>query len=569
MSEGISQLRSTWRQFSRLPLWPLALFAGFLGLVSLHWASGTAVEAWDDAHFFKRIGLHILEEGTASWNLGEGPVYGNTSQLFQWISLVPLIVAKAYYMSAVKLLLAASSLLLFFLLYRSLRKVYPEEPLAPGLAFLAASSPLLLMLMHSGMETILALAVLALNLHCVLRNDHSSRGTAAVVITTVLVYLIRPDALIISVVVCASYYWLEEGKLPWRLAIYCAVALGTTLLVMYLYFGSAFPLSFHLKSRALTTYSEHFANLDMRAKRKNIISILLMAAPLLYVAGHGKGGWRTSLVLSAVAFLSYHYLSTVEIMSYRARFYLPLLVPLAYAAGASAQRFRERSWWPLSLLFSCAYLWLLLYFFDKRMIWVMKEGLMSRVPRDLYLAYGLGAAILLTIGKFRPRLAGLALVLVTLLGTYRGLPFPKQLELHSDERLLQKQILRYTTVRGIKSVTACMAQPLHIYHTEIGIPGLVFEKSVITDMAGLMNREIALEGLDFDRRCQADMPELIFLPHRNYKLLREEIAGSRCIQRYTRVVKESSSPLYLRSDLLADFLECTKAVDDRWIDISP
>ncbi len=569
VSQGIPQLPSVWRQISRLSWWPLALFAGYFVLVSLHWMSGTAVEAWDDAHFFKRIGLHILEQGTASWNLGEGPVYGNTSQLFQLISLLPLLLAKAYYMSAVKIILAASSVLLFFQLSRSARRLYPEEPLALGLVFLAASSPLLLLLMHSGMETIPALAILALNLYCVIRNDHSRPGTVAVVLTTVLVYLIRPDALIITVVVCASYYLLEERKLPWRLAIYCALALGVTLLLMYLYFGTAFPLSFHLKSRALTTYSEHFANLDMRGKRKNIISILLMAAPLLYVAGHGKGWWRTSLVLSVIAFISFHYLSTVEIMSYRARFYLPVLVPLTYAASASAQRFRERSWWPLSLLFSALYLWLILYFFDERMIWVIKEGLMSRVPRALYLSYGLGAALLLVLGKFRPRVASLALVLVTLLGAYRGLPFPKKLVLHSDEVLLNKQIVRYTTVRGIKSVRACLAQPLHIYHTEIGVPGLVFDKSVITDLAGLMDREIASEGLDFDRRCLADMPELIFLPHRNYKVLRSEIAGSRCIQSYTRVVKESSSPLYLRSDLLSDFLECSQGVDDRWIDLSP
>ena len=567
LSETKSQLHRRWRQISGLPWWPALLVCAYLGLVALYWASGTAIEAWDDSYFFKRIGLHILEHGSASWNPQEGPVYGNTSQLFQLLALVPLVIAEDYYIALMKLVLAAASLLLFVLLCRAGRRLYPKEPLALGIAFLMASSPLLLLLMHSGMETIPALAMLALNLLCIIGNDESRRGNVLVVATTVLVYLIRPDALLISIVVVASYYLLQERRVPWRLALYCALALGATLLLMYLYFGTAFPLSFHLKSRALTTYSDHFASLDMRGKRKNIVSLLLMAAPLLYIAGHGKGWWRTSLVLSFFAFVSYHYLSTVEIMSYRARFYLPGLVPLAFAAMASATRFRETSRWPISLAFCAAHLLLIHYFFDQRMIWVMKEGLTSRVPLALYLSYGIGSGVLLVAGKFSGKLASGAVALVTLVGAHRGLDFPKKLRLLPDRVLIHKQVVRYTTVRGIESVVACMQQPLHLYHTEIGVPGLVFDKSVITDMAGLMDREIAFEGLNFQARCAEDDPDLIFLPHRNYAVLRTEIAKSACIKNYLRVVKDSSSPLYLRKDLVPGFLECAKRLGKtRWID---
>ena len=566
VSQGISKSHSVWRCLSRLSWWPVAIFAAYLGLVTFHWASGSAIEAWDDSYFFKRIGLHILQEGSASWNLGEGPVYGNTSQLFQLLMLLPLLVAKTYYIAIVKVMLASCALLLFGLLYRAARRLYPDEPLAIGLVFLMASSPLLLLLMHSGMETIPALAMLSLNLYCVIRNDHSRRGTAAVVATTVLVYLIRPDALLISIVVIGTYYLLEEGRVPWRLAIYCALALAITLGVLYLYFGTAFPLSFHLKSRALTTYSDHFANLDMRGKRKNVISILIMAAPLLYVAGHGKGWWRNTLVLSFLVFVSYHYLSTVEIMSYKARFYLPGLIPLVFAAMVSSRDFRLRSFWPLTLVLCALYLYLIQYLFDARMIWVMKEGLMSRVPLALYLGYGIGATLLLVGAKYSAKVAAAALAIASLISAYRGLPYPKQIRLHSDAVLLEKQIVRYTTVRGIDSVRACLKEPLHIYHSEIGIPGAVFEESVVTDMAGLMDKEIAFEGMNFEKRCQADSPEVIYLPHRNYQVLREQITTSLCIKSYTRVVKDSSSPLYIRTDLLKEFLPCAGAVQDKWID---
>ncbi len=542
------------------------IFAAFGALVALHWASGSAIEAWDDSYFFKRIGLHILNEGSASWNVGEGPVYGNTSQLFQLLSLIPLLISTAYYISVVKVMLALTCLLLFVLLYRFARELYPDEPLAVGLAFLMASSPLILLLIHSGMETIPALVMLSLNLYCVLKNDHSRRGTAAVVVSTVLVYLIRPDAVLISIVVVGSYYLLEERRLPWRLAIWCAMALALALVILYLYFGTAFPLSFYLKSRALTIYTDHFANLDMRGKRKNIIALLIMAAPLLYVAGHGKGWWRSSLVLSFLAFVSYHYLSTVEIMSYQARFYLPGLVPLIFAAMASTKEYRARSFWPLTLLFCAGYLWLIQYCFDKRMIWNFQESIIAKIPLSLYMGYGIGATLLLLVGKFNAKVATVALLVTTLVAAHRGLPLPKRIRLHSDLELIQKHINRYTTVRGINSIKACLAEPLHIYHSEIGIPGILFEKSAVTDTAGLMDREIAFEGMNFEKRCQAQRPEVIFLPHRNYQRLRAEIARSLCIKSYTRVVKDSSSPLYIRTDLLADFLPCAREVKDKWID---
>ena len=58
---------------------------------------------------------------------------------------------------------------------------------------------------------------------------------------------------------------------------------------------------------------------------------------------------------------------------------------------------------------------------------------------------------------------------------------------------------------------------------------------------------------DPDALCLAQKPELLFLPHRNYARLNQLLTEGRCIEGYTRVVEKSSSPLYVRRDLLEQY----------------
>ncbi|HTU60770.1 MAG TPA: hypothetical protein VMF89_20100, partial [Polyangiales bacterium] len=62
----------------------------------------------------------------------------------------------------------------------------------------------------------------------------------------------------------------------------------------------------------------------------------------------------------------------------------------------------------------------------------------------------------------------------------------------------------------------------------------------------------------FDSACQRDRPEGLFLPHRVYVGLNEEIQRSACIKDYVRVVEESSSPLYVRKDLYPRYAACDR-----------
>jgi hypothetical protein len=566
LSRAISRLGQ-----ANLPWTVIWLSLAYAVLVALFFASGLDLEGWDDSYFFKRIGMNILEHGSVAWNVEDGPVYGNTSQGFQLVALLPLLIDPSYYISLVKILLALCSIGLFATLLHAAR-VFSSDPrdrtLAQGLAFLAASAPYPLLLIHSGMETCVALLVLAINLLVIHQSDRSRRGTAAVVITTLAVYLVRPDAVLISLMALGVHFWLRDRKLPWKPVLACVVALLVLLGLFELYFGSPLPLPFYLKSRALTVYDGTFVDRDLALKQRNIVSYLILAAPLLYVVAHGRSAWILALVLSFVSFNAYHYFSTVEIMSAYSRFYLPSWVPLALGAVAAAPRFRERSRLLVSLVFCGLYVALLLLAYRHKLIHHPRNDFLSRVPEALHYWFVVGAAVLLVGARLHARVAAVAVAIPLLIGAWRGLPMP-ELAFRPDLALLEHHIDRYTTVRGIHAVKQCIPEPFHLYHSEIGIPAILFQDSTVTDMAGLMDEEIARNGMDFDARCLEDRPEVLFLPHRNYKILRNDIQQGKCIRDYVRVVSDSSSPLYIRKDLAPGFLECARAMGDRWVNAPP
>jgi len=136
---------------------------------------------------------------------------------------------------------------------------------------------------------------------------------------------------------------------------------------------------------------------------------------------------------------------------------------------------------------------------------------------------------------------------------------------YSDEQFLALHTARYTVYRGLDVLRACFGDALHVYHSEVGVPGLRFAHGKVTDLAGLLSPAWLFRETSFDQACATQRPEAIFLPHKNYVGLNREIRASQCIAGYTQVVQKSSSPLFLRNDLLPRFRECSLRANDRWI----
>lgn len=135
---------------------------------------------------------------------------------------------------------------------------------------------------------------------------------------------------------------------------------------------------------------------------------------------------------------------------------------------------------------------------------------------------------------------------------------PTRRMLRSDRSLLALHQARYTVYWGLDTLLACFGDAIHVYHSEVGVVGLRFQRGKVTDLAGLLSPEWLFRRVSFDTACQRDQPEGLFLPHRVYRALNEEIQRSECIKGYVRVTEGSSSPLYVRRDLHERYRACER-----------
>jgi hypothetical protein len=131
----------------------------------------------------------------------------------------------------------------------------------------------------------------------------------------------------------------------------------------------------------------------------------------------------------------------------------------------------------------------------------------------------------------------------------------------TDAAILKQHVRATTSFRGIYEAKKCLPTPSTIYHSEIGVVGLIFPDSRVVDLAGLQSAAVAEGHATLDAQCQNDQPELLFLPHKNYAELNATLAQSACLKNYVRVVERSSSPLHVRKDLAPAFQSCATNLD--------
>ncbi len=458
---------------------------------------------YDDAFFFRRFALNLWEHGVWAWNVEDGAVYGNTSQLWQGVVTLLAGLTTDHTMFLGRLVLASSLCFSGFALLRR------RDPLPTLFALL---SPIGLATVFSGMETALVLA-LGASLLCWRR----AAGPL-----TVLLFLARPDTLLLALPTLAL-------RRQWR---HLAGAVVGVLLFMGLFwwgYGTPVPLSAWLKTGQTELYDPTFLAASARAGSRHLTLFALVAAPLVL------WGRRSLWLLPAALFVAFHALVTVDVMGLHARFYAPALPWLVMAARPQRTR-RE-----LLLLG----LWALGVGVAVLQGWVPREEgwSLGRIPDPVWLAMVLAPFA----GMLRPWLMP-PLVVLGLLAPIEGLPQ----ELMPKDRQLATSLRReVTSWRGLPQARRCLGDELHVFHSEIGVPGVFFER--VTDLGGLMNEEVLLGGLSFEELCLRDQPDLIFLPHRNYASLNQAILQGRCIQGYGRVVEKGSSPLYVRRDRLQDY----------------
>ena len=461
-----------------------------------------SLPVFDDALFFRRFATNLIDHGVWAWNPADGAVHGNTSQLWQVVVLGLTAIAREWSLMAGRVVLGACVVVAGWLLMRA----YPRGRSA---VLLGMASPIALATMLSGMETATTLALGAALLAI-------PRGGAAF---TVLLYLARPDTLLLSVPTLMF-------RRQWGSLVAAGVVLIGFLGLFQWGYGSALPLSFAVKTGLSDVYDAHFLALSAAAGRKHLLFFSVLTAPLAWA------GFRSRLIIPAALFVGFHAFGSIDVMGMHARFYAPCL-PWVVAAAAQRWTFRASSGlglWVIWALFTAAAV---------HQGWLPGERGWSIGQVSLW-TY---AAYIVATGAMLWRGLGMGVVLMGAVLVNPSLPSES---LHDDAGVERLRDL-VSSWKGLEQATDCLGTDLHVYHSEIGVPGYYF--STVTDLGGLMNTETHA-GVSFDEMCLRDQPALLFLPHRNYRTLNKEVRTSTCLEGYRRVVKRSSSPLYVRHDLV-------------------
>ncbi|MCA9705668.1 MAG: hypothetical protein KDK70_07465 [Myxococcales bacterium] len=513
---------------------------------------------FDDGYFFKRFALNALEHGVFAWNLEDGPVHGCTSQAFQLLATLAAAIDPAHYVIVIKALCGLCLVALGVLMTRWCTRAAGSPRGAP-IALLALASPLVLTTALTGMETASTLLALALVL-MVLVEAPASEVAA---LLTVLVYLFRPDVALVPALVVLVPALVVHRTLPARYLGALAGLMLVTLGALWAYYGTPLPLSFFMKTAGLRPYGPHVEALALGQKQLHFGATLAFGAPLLWLALHRRDPTNLALLVGALALWAYHLLLTAEIMGYRGRFYVPGLVPLVMAAARADEAFARRGHprATLGLLLALGLATAVAYTQD----WIPtpRDEDLGQLHWASYAGLGLGAAWLL----LRPRAAARpwldALVVGALAtGSVLGWKPPMRPAVRSDAVILRVHARQFTTVRGLFDVARCLPEAKNVYHSEMGVTGLVLLRTRVVDLVGILSDHL-LRGDDFEAMCERDRPEAIFLPHANYRELNAEIRRSPCFASYRRVVDRSASPLHVREDLAEPFLRCATEVQ-RW-----
>ena len=491
-------------------------------------------EPFDDAHFFGRFARNFLAHGVFAWNPDEPAVYGNTSQLFQAMWVPIAAVSGDYSLFLTRLLsVAALGLAAALLLER-----VPLRQQAG--ACLVLISPMALATLTSGMETAWAIALGA----AVLALERQPRAHPVLWgLAGVAAYTLRPDSLLLVALTLAfspRRSWREKAQ---GLAG-MAAGIGLCLLAFRAYYGTALPLAFYLKSGQSGLYGSYFLEKSGWVKREQLAYLALCTAPAVFLALRSARQEWLPLLAPAGIFVAYHALATVEVMGFHARFYAPALPWFAVAASRGLQRPLST---PLAAGFLLTWAGCGVALYQTGWVPTAADPLLARTPAWMYIGYvGAWGALLWPI-PVEPKVRAALVWVTSTTGLLLSWP-PVFSAPPTDAALLQSHQQHLKSFRGLDAVRACLGPDTRVFHTEIGVPGALFPSGAIGDMGGLMTPALTFGEEDVDSMCLREQPEVLYLPHPNYRKLNRRLREGRCLDHYVAVLPGRSS-LRVRRDL--------------------
>lgn len=506
-----------------VPLWlSVAITVGILGILLWNAFSAPLRVFFDDSLMFYRYAINMRHGLGISWNLDAVPTYGCTSltwlAIIWLLSFLPIEPTRLLMLASLFTWFAALAILVYWM-HRNAASSFLRSPgntllvLALGVELnLAAQRNVL-----NGMDTMLAflchLLIAISALHFVKRPTASSAFLSATI--GLFAYETRPESLLCAVLVPSLLWLLTPGKRSLRpLGIFLGAQAGliaAALLISRWYFGSFVPLAFYLKSRhGYVGYTGYEGPGDAIVYFSSYIALPLAAIFVLM-----RRSDRPMLLAFLVpAAISAAYLFTVmQIMGYWGRYYFPyaayVIVPALLLVDRALAENEKISLRTTGFRFALA----LLPFIAAT--WATGSDLAGRI-NNYYKGHKIHPVD-------PPRVV---------MGSSQPLPYS-----YKD-----------TLVNFTREIASRLPAGSTIAASEVGYLGAFAPKISVIDLAGLNDREIALNGFSMTRLL-ARRPDVIWFPEVHYTgMIAEMLRDPHFLEQYDYYDQAYGFGLAIRKD---------------------
>ena len=468
----------------------------------------TAATVQDDAFIFTRYADNILTTGTPSFNPGCEAAYGFTSPAFLGVVLPIRAVLSQ---NPVLTMLCSSAVcgliflgLLIVLIRNSIDGMNP--PLNHTISAIVLISFALAVnsfSIHflSGMDTMSALAFLTGYIFVCMWHQQSLTvsGTLLTGCMGGLAFSFRPDLLIYTFSIPLVILLFSSSR---RARLTAAGILSITSLTVLFqilfyskYLNSPLPLSFYAKS--ISHYGsylqESYHLFSLKQLCKYIFSFpLLFSAIGVALFIDFRGWWKgisligKGLLLATTAFFGYHLFFVIPIMGYSQRFYYPTLPALVFLAVRSVVFIVERT----------------------SLNDILHKGLLDKADSKAILSV---MVLFLVFAFGYPVTKEVYHLVKTGSGEYRGFD------------VMEEYRERWTGYWFCLDEFSQLPDNLVIASTEIGHPLAMNPGKTILDLTGLNETMIAHNGFSPDSFFQRYQPDLIYMPHPDYREMIQQI----------------------------------------------
>jgi hypothetical protein len=457
------------------------------------WAAQRKPLLFDDAYMFARYAANVRHGLGISWNLDGVHTYGQTSPLWGLVVLVlsylPVSTWKMLTLGSWMCSIGAV-IALAWAVAKNARNEFMSStwrvlplvalPLADTLVFSANEV--------TGMETMLATLLSAVFVGLALSWRRGVGRPEVAALAGLLLFLTRPESAIAVLLLPVLLFLLLPGPTLSRRSV--ATLLGVflagvllELIACKLYFHTAFPLSFYMKSRhAYEGYREIW--------HPELLMLAFLAGCQLYLAAliflGRRQDWRLIICCLTPALAVFAYLGTItQIMGFNARYYTPyfafFVVPalLVVDRWFTSEDVPAEQRWPRNTLLvrSCVTAFLMLSFLG-----LSSEGVQAAVRR---------------------------------LEARQHFEYdPVHFDITASAPLPEKNWdVMMTDITDL--LVSPLPRGLTVASTEVGYLGSRAAQINVIDLAGLNDTDIALHGFDMTS-LMLRKPDIIWLPNSSY-----------------------------------------------------